>query len=126
MSSGRMWGTYDKFRTALRGKGYTNQFVIFNDRATNAYRERNVLVYAVNLYMNVGQKLFYRSRGIEVSDDSYALSIMVQWVWRSAVRDGKEIWIYVPSRRMRELLIDWIASVERSYREWDGNTEVVA
>lgn len=126
MSSGRMWGTYDKFRTALRGKGYTNQFVIFNDRATNAYRERNVLVYAVNLYMNVGQKLFYRSRGIEVSDDAYALSIMVQWVWRSAIRDGKEIWIYVPSRRMRELLIDWIASVERSYREWDGNTEVVA
>ena len=37
-----------------------------------------------------------------------ALSEMLQWVWRSAIRDDKPINLYIPSRRMRELLIDWI------------------
>jgi len=33
---------------------------------------------------------------------------MIQWIWRSAIRDGKEIWVYIPSRRMRELLKKWL------------------
>ena len=41
-------------------------------------------------------------------DDEYALSEMIQWIWRSAIRDGKEIWVYIPSRRMRELLKKWL------------------
>lgn len=122
----RMWGSFDDARTALSGKGYTTKYVVFNTKAVNEYRDRHVLAYAANLFMNVGQKLYYAEHGVEMNEDLYALSIMVQWVWRSAIRDGKEIWIYIPSRRMRELLIDWIASVEKSYREWDGSTEVVA
>lgn len=31
----------------------------------------------VNLYMNVGQRLFYQNNGVEVDEDAYALSIMV-------------------------------------------------
>lgn len=41
-------------------------------------------------------------------EDDYALSEMIQWVWRSAIRDGKEIWVYIPSRRMRELFQNWL------------------
>ena len=33
---------------------------------------------------------------------------MLQFIWRSAIRDGKEIWIYIPSIRMRTLLKKWI------------------
>ena len=33
---------------------------------------------------------------------------MVQWIYRSQIRNGKPITVYVPSRRMRELLIDWL------------------
>ena len=29
-------------------------------------------------------------------------------IWRSAIRDGKPINLYIPSKRMRELLINWI------------------
>lgn len=61
--------------------------------------------------MNVGQKLFYQSNNIEVDDDEYALSTMVQWIWRSAIRNGEEIRLYVPSKRMRELLQNWIEEV---------------
>ena len=33
---------------------------------------------------------------------------MLQFIWRSAIRDGKEIWVYIPSIRMRNLLKQWI------------------
>lgn len=116
-SEARMWGTYCSKEAALRGGGYAKRFVVFNERATNQYKDRTVLVYAVNLYRNVGQKQFYENSGVYASDDQYALSTMVQWIWRSAIRDGKDIHIYIPSRRMRELLVQWMSGVEEQYRK---------
>lgn len=110
-ASDKMWGTFEGAKYSLRGKGYTNGFVAFNKRATNEYSNRRVLAYCINIYMNVGQKLFYQSNNIEVDDDEYALSTMVQWIWRSAIRNGEEIRLYVPSKRMRELLQNWIEEV---------------
>lgn len=106
----RLWATFKSAYGGLKGKGYTKSYLAFNTKATNQYRSRDHLVYAANVFMNVDEKALYQSFGIEVNDDMYALSIMVQWIWRSAIRDGKEIWIYIPSRRMRELLLNWIDS----------------
>ena len=36
-------------------------------------------------------------------DDAYALKEFIQWVWRSRVRRGEEITLYLPSPRMWEL-----------------------
>lgn len=74
-------------------------------------------MYMVNLFMNVNDKRFYQRHGIDVDEDAYALSIMVQWIWRSAIRDGDEIYLYIPSRRMRNLLINWIEKTSKG-----GNT----
>ena len=38
----------------------------------------------------------------------YSLSEMVQFIWRSRIRNGEPIDLYVPSKRMRELLIAWL------------------
>lgn len=110
-SEDRLWGSYKFAWSKLKGGGYAKSFLTFNTRATNEFRDKTVLAYCVNLYMNVGQKLFYQRSGVEVSDDAYALSNMVQWIWRSAIRDGKEIYLYIPSKRMRTLLTDWIREV---------------
>lgn len=107
----RMWSCYKDARFKLRGKGYSNSFAVFNERATNRYRDRRVLAYIVNVYMDVEEKRFWEGNGVAVDEEQYALSIMLQWIWRSAIRDGKEIWIYIPSRRMRELLENWIEEV---------------
>lgn len=107
----KMWSTYKDAKHKIQGKGYTRGFIPFNKKATNEYRDRRAAAYCVNLYMNVGQKLFYQSNGVDVDEDAYALSVMVQWVWRSAIRDGKEIWLYVPSKRMRNLLTNWMEEV---------------
>lgn len=104
----RLWGSYNGEFSKIRGKGYTKAFLTFNAKATNDYKDRECLVYIANLFMNVNEKKFYQMHGLEVDEDTYALSIMVQWIWRSAIRDGKEIYLYIPSRRMRTLLINWI------------------
>lgn len=108
----RMWGSYKGSMNKIKGNGYTNAFVTFNTKATNEYKSRDCLVYVANLFMNVNEKKFYNMHGIEVNEDVYALSIMVQWIWRSAIRDGAEVNLYIPSRRMRMLLIDWINSFD--------------
>lgn len=104
----RLWGTYKAEQNRLRGKGYTKAFLIFNAKATNEYRDKDHLAYLSNVFMNTNEKIFYQSRGVEVDDDMYSLSILVQWIWRSAIRDGKPIYIYIPSKRMRTLLQNWI------------------
>jgi len=104
----RMWSTYKDFRTNYKGRGYSNGFVQWNQKATNMYSGSNVLAYCVNIFCNPHIKSYFNKFGITVSDDEYALSAMVQWIWRSAIRNGKEISVYLPSERTRNLLIGWI------------------
>lgn len=107
-SSNNLWTTFKKYQSSLKGKGYTKSFVPLNSRATNQYRNRTVIVYPVNRYLNPYVKNFFSTNGIKIDEDGYALSEMLQFIWRSAIREGKEIYIYVPSSRMRKLLKDWI------------------
>lgn len=103
-----IWTTYKDYKSQLKGKGYTKGFLAVNARATNEYRDRTSVAYPVNIFLNPFVKNFFITNGIEVDEDGYALSEMLQFIWRSAIRDGKEIWVYVPSVRMRDLLKDWI------------------
>lgn len=107
----KMWTTYESLRRAVKGGGYTRLYQPFNLRATNDFRNVTVMAYCVNVYMHLSEKIYYESLGATVNERTYALSVMLQWIWRSAIRDGKEIWIYIPSARMRKLLEDWIEEV---------------
>ena len=89
-------------------RGYANSMLSCNARATNAWKDRTVLAYPINRFMVPEIKNFFHRQGIYIDVDRWALSEMVQWIWRSAIRDGKEIWIYIPSIRMRKLLEGWI------------------
>ena len=53
------------------------------------------------------------TNGVSVDEDGFALSEMIQFIWRSAIRDGKEITLYVPSSRMRNLLLDWLEEISK-------------
>ena len=108
----RLWGTFKSAFNEMRGKGYTKRFLTFNAKATNKYKDCRALVYIANVFMNVGEKLFYQMHGIQVDEDQYALSCMVQWIWRSAIRDGNPVELYIPSSRMRAILENWIASFD--------------
>lgn len=105
----RLWATFKSGVGKLRGKGYWNSHIPFNSRATNDYRDKDTLAYCVNVFLNPSETIYFKSQGCPVDEDRYALSVMVQWLFRSAIRDGKEINVYVPSRRMRMLLVEWLA-----------------
>ena len=92
----------------LKGKGYANGFVSCNCRATNDYSNARYLAYCLNVYPHVGVSQFFEQHGIEIDADSYALSEMIQWIWRSNIRAGGEIWLYIPSKRMRTLFDIWL------------------
>lgn len=53
-------------------------------------------------------KQFVEHYRIEFDDDLFSLSALLQWIWRSRIRDGEPINIFIPSERMRNLLITWI------------------
>lgn len=110
--TGRMWSTFSNSIKKLSGKGYSNEHVAFNKRATNAFRNKTVLAYCSNVFVRPEKKKYFAQFGIKYDEEGYALSILVQWVWRSAIRDGKPISIYIPSKRMRGLLVGWINSFQ--------------
>lgn len=107
-SKDNIWTTFKDYYTYLKGKGYTKGFLPLNSRATNEYRDRTSVVYPVNRYLNPFVKNFFVTNNIQVDEDGYALSEMLQFIWRSAIRKGEEIWVYIPSIRMRNLLKQWI------------------
>lgn len=102
------WTTYKSGQERLEGRGYMDEFVPYNARATNMYREKDALAYCVNVFPNPNYVAFFSSYGRTFDGDGYALSEMIQLIWRSAIREGKEIWVYIPSKRMRTLLENWL------------------
>ena len=113
-SSNNIWTTFKDFKLILSGKGYTKGFVSSNMRATNEYMNCTAVAYLVNKYFNPYIKRFFTSHNIEVYEDQYAVSEMVQFIWRSAIRQGRSINVYIPSKRMRNLLKKWINEQEYS------------
>lgn len=117
-SSNNIWTTFKDYKEKISGKGYAKGYIPSNMRASNEYRDRTAIAYLVNKYFNPFIKNFFVSKGIEVDEDGYALSEMLQFLWRSGIRDGKRITVYIPSKRMRNLLENWIN--EQKYEEKRG------
>lgn len=107
-SEENMWTTLKTAREQLKGDGYSKGFVELNARATNKYKHKKNLAYVYNRYLNPIEAGFFKKYGIEVNEDLYALSELLQWTFRSAIREGEEINIYLPSERMRKLLKDYL------------------
>jgi hypothetical protein len=103
-----MWTSFADYKKLLSGKGYTKGFVSVNARATNEFRFKKNLAYCANIFLNPIIKQFFQIKNVQIYEETYALSELVQWIWRSTIRDGNDINIYIPSSRMRELLIEWL------------------
>ena len=104
----RLWTTFKDHKNALKYKGYTNRFISLNIRATNEYRETYILAYCTNRFVKPTLIQFFSKKEIYINQDEYALSVRLQWIWRSRIRDGKPIHIYIPSKRMRDLLTQYL------------------
>lgn len=103
-----IWTTFkgdkDKVKMALTPIGLGKKFVQVNCRATNDYADKSVCIYLANIYFNPIMVQLFNARGVEVDEELFALSELLQWTFRSRVRKGEPIDIYIPSSRMRGLL----------------------
>lgn len=108
-----IWTVFDCAKNKLKSASYISEknYIPINSKATNEYRDANVLIYLVNRYINPHLYNFitnYCHTGSEFSENLYALSELIQWIWRSAIRDNKPICIYIASERMLNILLDWL------------------
>ncbi len=102
--------TYKEFSPKLKGKGYAKGFLVVNERATNKYSHKESMIYLANRYVNPNILEFFRGGAVVVDEDNWALAELLQWVWRGAIRDNKPMNLFIPSKRMRELLQKWLNS----------------
>ncbi|KMY48349.1 DEAD/DEAH box helicase family protein [Peribacillus loiseleuriae] len=103
-------GDKGKIMIKVTPRGYTNSFVPMTSRATNQFKLKTYLAYLVNRYMNPIEKKFFEQYGVVIDEETWALSELVQWLWRSGIRDGNQISVYIPSKRMRDLFIKFLNS----------------
>lgn len=103
-----IYTTLKEYSRKIGGSRYVNSWVAMRCKATNQYSKVHNLAYMHNLYCPPHHQNYFDLRGYPVSGDDYSLSELVQWVWRSAIRNGEEINLYIPSMRMRELFICWL------------------
>jgi len=106
-----MWSCIKDLRLDLAPKGFKKAFVVCNVRATNEYRDKTHLAYLRNIYTRSPMLQYFDAKGVKVDLNRYALSELLQWVFRSAIRDEKDVHLYLPSKRMRTLLHEWSGGV---------------
>lgn len=108
-SSNMMWTTYKGYQSAIKDIRFpVKHFVSLNARATNDYSEKSGLIYLVNRFTNPFMNSLLAKRGARIDQDMYALAEMLQWCFRSRIRNDEPIDIFIPSERMRNLLIKWL------------------
>lgn len=104
------WTTYKDYEDKIRGEGYAKGFITCNAKATNDYREKQSLAYLCNMFPNPLIAGYFKDKGVTLHEDLFALSEMLQWVWRSRIRDWESINLLIPSARMRALFEEWLGS----------------
>lgn len=95
------------------GKEVVGDFAVGNflpcsSRATNAYRDRSVMIHCYNRFPHQSVAAFLQDFGYPVSRNQFALSEFLQWLWRSRIRDGLPIKVCILPKRMRKLFQDWL------------------
>lgn len=92
-------------------------FLYCGARATNKYAHKSVAIHAYNRYVNLVVKSYLQDYGAELDaipdDDQFALSEMIQWIWRTCIRNGKPIELYILPKRMEKLFKDWLYTCQK-------------
>lgn len=83
-------------------------FLYSSCRATNDYKHKNTIVHAYNRYPNIAVDRYLKDYEQQVDQDQFALAEMLQWIFRSCIRDGRVINLCILNTRMYNLFINWL------------------
>lgn len=105
-----IWTTFIDHQEKLKGKGYANSFLQCAEKGSNEYGDRKYIAYCCNRFFHPDDITYFHRFDISVRDELWALSEMIQFIWRSAIRNDEEIYLYIPSSRMRGIFKQWLES----------------
>ena len=80
-------------------------------RATNDYKHKWCVVHAYNRFPMVNVASYLSDYGCPIDQQVFSKSEMVQWIWRSRIREMKPITVAIASKRMHKLFSDWLKSI---------------
>ena len=83
-----------------------------NTRATNTLSYKWCLIHCYNRYPTQSVMQYLKDYGVEINNDVFALSEMLQWIWRSRIRNQEDIYLAIASYRMRILFCEWLEKEE--------------
>lgn len=111
-STENAWTTFSDYKTSLKGTRFSHKdcWIPLNTKATNQYAHKRAMAYLSNRFALPPIKNFFDEQGIDMSEDIYALSEMIQVLWRTAIRNGQPVTFYIPSERMRGLFHLWLST----------------
>ena len=131
--------TFTAYQDLLAGDGRhyptLKRFLPCNAKATNDYSSCTGVAYLCNRIFDVTCTNFLAQQAKETNNpqlkfnnDNYALSELLQFIWRSNVRvadSDKPVYVWVPNKRMRKLLRDFqVKALEyRAKKQQENGTD---
>ena len=88
----------------------STRWIANTTRGTNDHAHCSHMIYLYDQRMNPFIKRWLGQGWDRSAEDRYALTELVQWIYRSRVRKGEPVTVFIPSKRMRELLDEWLNS----------------
>lgn len=101
-----------KNKVYIKPRGYSEKdcYVFCSARATNEWAHKHTLVHALYRHPNLTLEQYLQHYGAKIDKDVFALSELIQWVWRSRIRNKEPINLSILSTRMRILFEYWLNS----------------
>lgn len=102
------WTCTKGHKKKLQSAGLRENWLAMNTKATNDYAHCRIVAYMVNRFMFPEVERYCKAYGHPVNDDAFAVYEMLQFLFRSRIRNGEVVDVYIPSERMRNLLKKWV------------------
>lgn len=98
----------------VKPKGYTKDsnrepcYLASNTRATNIYAHKRAMIHCYSRYPIQSVRSYLQDYGCPVEAGVFALSELLQWLWRGCIRKGEPMLVAIGSKRMHKLFLDWL------------------
>lgn len=86
----------------------TSNWLSVHTRATNDYAHKRVLMHCYNRFPLVDVASYLQDYGCPIDNNKFAVSELVQWLWRGCIRNGEPMVVAMANKRMYNLLMRWL------------------
>ena len=99
---------FGSIKEKVKIKGFSSSFLPYNSRATNKYSHTHTLAYCISKHAHPDIRGYLSTKyQVGIDEDKLALDSMLQWIFRSRIRNRENINLFLPCPKMRKRLKEW-------------------